>query len=284
MILIADSGSTKTTWVLLIDKKQIAGCTTQGFSPSFQNAETIATIMLAELGKEILQKQKNKTLQIFYYGTGCSTVEKKQTVSNALSSIFTEATITINHDLLASALALCGNKPGIACILGTGSNSCYFDGKEIKENVMSLGYFFGDHGSGAHLGKTLLQNYLENNLPEDLQTQFAVLPEFNKEYILQNVYQKPMPQRFLAAYTKIMDATLQHTFINELVKNCFAKFFVHQVEKYKLHKEVKINFVGSVAFYFKEQLNQVMVERGLQQGIILQSPMEGLVKYHLENS
>ncbi|MEO8760417.1 MAG: BadF/BadG/BcrA/BcrD ATPase family protein, partial [Bacteroidia bacterium] len=150
MILIADSGSTKTTWVLLNDKKQVAECTTQGFSPSFQNAETIANIMLAELDKEILQKQKNKTLQIFYYGTGCSTVEKKQTVSNALASIFSEATITINHDLLASALALCGNKPGIACILGTGSNSCYFDGRGIKENVMSLGYLFGDHGSGAH--------------------------------------------------------------------------------------------------------------------------------------
>ena len=282
MILIADSGSTKTTWVLLDGQKIVAENNTQGFSPSFQNAETISSIMFAELSKEILQEQKNKTLQIFYYGTGCSTDEKKQTVSNALSSIFTEAAVTINHDLLASALALCGNKPGITCILGTGSNSCYFDGKEIKENVLSLGYFFGDHGSGAHLGKTLLQNYLDGNFPKDLENTFSVLPEFNKEYILDNVYKKPMPQRFLAAYTKIMGANLQHNYINDLVKKCFAEFFIHQVDKYNLHKEVKISFVGSVAFHFQKQLQEVMAERTLQQGIILQSPMEGLIRYHLE--
>jgi N-acetylglucosamine kinase-like BadF-type ATPase len=283
MILLADSGSTKTTWVLLDDKKQVAESHTQGFSPSFQSAETIAGIMLEELGKEILQEQKNKELQIFYYGTGCSTEEKKQAVANALQSIFTEATITINHDLLASALALCGNKPGIACILGTGSNSCYFDGKEIKENLLSLGYFFGDHGSGAHLGKTFLQNYLDGNFPKDLEIVFSALPEFNKEYILENVYKKPMPQRFLASYTKIMGKYIQHDFINNLVKQCFADFFIHQVEKYSLHREVKISFVGSVAFHFQKQLQEVMIERGLQHGIILQSPMEGLVKYHLQN-
>ncbi len=284
MILIADSGSTKTTWVLLNNQKIVAECSTQGFSPSFQNAETIAKIMLAELSKEILEEQKNKTLQIFYYGTGCSTSEKKLAVSNALRSIFTEVSATINHDLLASALALCGNEPGIACILGTGSNSCYFDGKEIKDNVLSLGYFFGDHGSGAHLGKTLLQNYLEGNMPEDLENKFSALPDFNKEYILDNVYKKPMPQRFLAAYTKIMADNLQHHYMNDLIKKCFDEFFIHQVEKYKLHKEVKISFVGSVAFYFQKQLHEVMTERGLQPGIILQSPMEGLVKYHLQSN
>jgi N-acetylglucosamine kinase-like BadF-type ATPase len=281
MILLADSGSTKTTWVLLDDKNQVAESHTQGCSPSFQSAETMATIMQAELSKEILQEQKNKALQIFYYGTGCSTEEKKQAVENALQSIFTEATITINHDLLASALALCGDKPGIACILGTGSNSCYFDGKEIKENLLSLGYFFGDHGSGAHLGKTFLQNYFDGNLPKDLEVIFSALPEFNKEFILENVYKKSMPQRFLASYTKIMGKYIQHDFINDLVKKCFTEFFIHQVEMYKLHKEVKISFVGSVAFHFQKQLYEVMTERGLKHGIILQSPMEGLVKYHL---
>src|ERR1700740_3785536 len=151
MILLADSGSTKTTWVLLKDKKQIAESHTQGFSPSFQSAEVMAQIMKAELGKDILQ-QHESNLEIFYYGTGCSTAEKKQLVKNALHAIFNKAHINVDHDLLASALALCGKKPGIACILGTGSNSCYFDGKDIKENLLSLGYFFGDHGSGAHLG------------------------------------------------------------------------------------------------------------------------------------
>ena len=282
MILLADSGSTKTTWVLLKDKIRVAESHTQGFSPSFQNTETIANIMRAELANEILQKQDNNKLQIFYYGTGCSTQEKKQIVTNAIKSIFTNATVFVDHDLKASALALCGDKPGIACILGTGSNSCYFDGREIKENLLSLGYFFGDHGSGAHLGKTFLQNYLDGNFPKELEAVFSIMPEFNKEYILENVYKKPMPQRFLASYTKIMGNYIQHNFINNLVKQCFADFFIHQVEKYGLHKHVKINFVGSVAFHFQKQLHEVMTERGLQPGIILQSPMEGLIKYHLD--
>ncbi|HKC66742.1 MAG TPA: hypothetical protein VKG26_00795 [Bacteroidia bacterium] len=282
MILLADSGSTKTTWVLLKDKKQVAESHTQGFSPSFQSAEVIAQIMKAELGKDVLNEQTSE-LEIFYYGTGCSTAEKKQIIKTALSSIFTKAHITVDHDLLASALALCGNKAGIACILGTGSNSCYFDGKEIKESLLSLGYFFGDHGSGAHLGKTLLQHYLEGNLPKDLETVFGTMPEFNKETILHSVYKEPMPQRFLASYTKIIGKHINHPYMHNLVKTCFAEFFMHQVEKYSLHKQVKINFVGSVAFHFQKELHEVMGELGLQAGIILQSPMEGLIKYHTQH-
>lgn len=284
MILIADSGSTKTTWTLTDKKKVIDESHTQGFSPSFQTAETITKIMLSELNKEVLQQQNNNALQVFYYGTGCSTIEKVQLMQNALANVFTNAHITVNHDLYAAAIALCGNKPGIACILGTGSNSCYFDGKEIKESPLSLGYFFGDKGSGAHIGKTLLQYYLDDALPKDLQSALFALPEFDKETILENVYKKPMPQRFLASYTKVVANYTQHVFIQNLIKQCFADFFTHQVEKYSLQKQIEINFVGSVALHFKELLNEVMQGRGLKQGIILQSPMEGLVKYHLQNS
>jgi N-acetylglucosamine kinase-like BadF-type ATPase len=283
MILIADSGSTKTTWTLTDNKKVIAESHTQGFSPSFQTAEAMAKIMIAELSKEVLQQQNNNTLQVFYYGTGCSTAGKVQLMHDTLAAVFTKANITVNHDLYAAAIALCGNKPGIACILGTGSNSCYFDGKQIKENLLSVGYFFGDHGSGAHIGKIVLQYYLDGALPNELQTAFSALPEFDKETILENVYKKPMPQRFLASYTKVIANYMQHTFIQNLIKQCFADFFTHQVEKYSLHKQVEINFVGSVALHFKEQLQQVMQEHSLKQGIILQSPMEGLVKYHLQN-
>ncbi|MHB8260558.1 MAG: BadF/BadG/BcrA/BcrD ATPase family protein [Bacteroidia bacterium] len=284
MILIADSGSTKTTWCLLDNKKQIAESLTQGFSPSFQTAEVMAQLMMDELNAEILQQQRNHALQVFYYGTGCSTEGKIQLMHHALATVFTKARITVNHDLFAAAIALCGNKPGIACILGTGSNSCYFDGTAIKKSLLSVGYFFGDYGSGAHIGKTLLQYYLEDALPTDLQMAFKALPEFNKEYILENVYKKSMPQRFLASYTKVMANYMQHTFIQDLVKQCFADFFIHQVEKYSLHKQVEINFVGSVALHFKEQLQQVMQERGLKKGIVLQSPMEGLIRYHLQGS
>jgi N-acetylglucosamine kinase-like BadF-type ATPase len=282
MILLADSGSTKTTWVLLDGKRQIAESHTQGFSPSFQTAEAMSKIMLTELSTEVLQQQNNDALQVFYYGTGCSTAGKVQLMHDALAAVFTKAHITVNHDLYAAAIALCGNKPGIACILGTGSNSCYFDGAAIKESLLSVGYFFGDHGSGAHIGKTLLQYYLEDALPKELQTTLASLPEFDKETILEHVYKKPMPQRFLASYTKVIANYMEHAFIQNLIKQCFADFFTHQVEKYSLYKQVEINFVGSVALHFKEQLQQVMQERGLKKGIILQSPMEGLVKYHLQ--
>ena len=179
MILLADSGSTKTTWVLLDGKKQVAESHTQGFSPSFQTAEAMTKIMLAELSTEVLQQQNNNTLHVFYYGTGCSTTGKVQLMHDALAAVFTKAQITVNHDLYAAAIALCGNKPGIACILGTGSNSCYFDGKQIKESLLSVGYFFGDHGSGAHIGKTLLQYYLDGTLPKELQTVLSALPEFD---------------------------------------------------------------------------------------------------------
>ena len=284
MILIADSGSTKTTWVLIDTKKQIAESHTQGFSPSFQTTETISAIMLAELGKDVLEQQNNSALKVFYYGTGCSTTGKIQIMQNALASVFKKAHITVNHDLYAAAIALCGKTPGIACILGTGSNSCYFNGKEIKESLLSVGYFFGDHGSGAHIGKTILQLYLEDGFPKELQTAFLALPTFDKEFVLENVYKKPMPQRFLASYTKIIANYMQHTFIQDLIKQCFRDFFTHQVEKYTFHKEVEISFVGSVALHFKEQLQQVIEEKGLKRGIIIQSPMEGLVKFHAENN
>lgn len=284
MILIADSGSTKTTWVLLDNKKRIAESHTQGFSPSFQTAETMSAIMLAELSKDVLVQKNNNTLQVFYYGTGCSTIGKIQIMHNALAFVFKKANIIVNHDLFAAAIALYGKKLGIACILGTGSNSCYFDGKEIKESLLSLGYFFGDHGSGAHIGKTILQYYLEDGLPKELQTAFSALPTFDKEYILENVYKKPMPQRFLASYTKIIANYTQHQFIQNLIKQCFKDFFTHQVQKYTLHKEVEISFVGSVAFHFKEQLQQAMQEKGLKKGIIIQSPIEGLIKFHIENN
>ena len=281
MILLADSGSTKTTWVLLDNKTQVAKSHTQGFSPSFQTAEAITKIMLAELSKDVLQQQSNDALRVFYYGTGCSTEGKVKLMHDALAAVFTKANITVNHDLYAAAIALCQNKPGIACILGTGSNSCYFDGKEIKESLLSLGYFFGDYGSGAHIGKTLLQYYLEDALPKDIQRALSLLPEFDKEIILENVYKKPMPQKFLASYTKVISNYMQHPFMRNMVKQCFADFFIHQVEKYSLYKQVEINFIGSVALHFKEPLQEVMQERGLKMGLILQSPMEGLIKYHL---
>ena len=150
----------------------------------------------------------------------------------------------------------------------------------MKENIPSVGYFFGDYGSGGHIGKTLIQAYFDEKLPADLKKEFAAMPDFEREYILDNIYQKPMPNRFLASYGKIATEFINHPFIKDLVKKCFADFLIYQIEKYSKHKELPINFVGSVAYSNKDLLLEVLAERGLKAGIVLKSPMSGLVQFH----
>lgn len=280
MILIADSGSTKTNWVLLASNTKIIEANTQGFNPYFQTSRIIEDAILNELSKEIISHAKEKDLTVFYYGAGCSSPDKIKTVNLALKNIFVNAVIYVHHDLLASARSLCGNNAGIACILGTGSNSCYYDGKEVKENIPSVGYFFGDYGSGGHIGKTLIQAYFDDELPSDLKKEFLRMPDFDREYILENIYQKPMPNRFLASYGKIAAEFIEHRFIKNLIKKCFSDFLIYQVEKYSTHKQLPINFVGSVAYSNKDLLLEVIAERNLKAGTILQSPMDGLIEFH----
>jgi N-acetylglucosamine kinase-like BadF-type ATPase len=279
MILLADSGSTKTNWVLLNDDGNTTEATTQGFNPYFQTSRIIEEAIRCELSKEILAHGE-KELTIYYYGAGCSSPEKIKTVKTALENNFIHAKVFVEHDLLASARALCGHKPGIACILGTGSNSCYYDGKEIIENVPSVGYFFGDYGSAGHIGKKLIQAYFDDQLPDDLKKTFSEMHDFDREYILENVYQKPLPNRFLASYGKIASEFIVHPYIRQLVKNCFTEFLIRQVTRYSHHRELPINFVGSVALSNKELLLEVLEERKLKPGIILRSPMSGLLSYH----
>ncbi len=280
MILIADSGSTKAHWALLGEDSSFCEAYTQGFNPYFQTTRIIEDAVRSELSEEILRHAGNKQLKVFYYGAGCSSPEKVQTVKNALTKVFTNAEIHVEHDLLASARALCGTDPGIACILGTGSNSCYYDGKTVKENIPSVGYFFGDYGSAGHIGKTLIQAHFDDKLPEDLKKEFSQLHDFDREYILDNVYQKPMPNRFLASYGKIVAEHIHHPYMVSLIKKCFVDFLIFQVEKYSRHTQLPINFVGSVAFNNKELLLEVLSERGLKPGTILKSPISGLIKFH----
>lgn len=280
MILIADSGSTKAHWALLATDSKPAEAFTQGFNPYFQTARIIEDGVRHELPTEILSHAKSSDLVIYYYGAGCSSPEKVKVVMTALKKIFVNAEIHVEHDLLASARALCGNQPGIACILGTGSNSCYYDGQSVKENIPSVGYFFGDYGSAGHIGKTLIQAYFDEKLPADLKKEFFSMHDFDREYILENVYQKPMPNRFLASYGKIVAEYIDHPYMMSLVKKCFNDFLEFQVEKYSRHKELPINFVGSVAFNNKKLLLDVLAERGLKAGIILKSPISGLIKFH----
>ncbi len=276
MILIADSGATKTDWVIDDGKKIIKHLATEGFHPLFIDAKGIEQ----NLKENLLPSLHSKIEHIYFYGAGCSTDTNKQIVSSGIQKLFPNASIEVNTDLLGSARALCGNKPGIACILGTGSNACLYDGNQITEKIFSLGYIIGDEGSGAHLGKTLLKCYLSDKLPEMLSLKFNKKYALTKEEILVELYRKPYPNRFLASFTKFLSENIQDEFCINLIKNCFDDFFTNQLFTFSNYNSTPVNFVGSVAFIFSDVLNIVAQKHKVKMDKILQSPMDGLIEYH----
>ncbi len=277
-ILIADSGSTKTDWVLLDNNNIIFQYQTIGFNPYFQSSEDIYEEIKTKL-IPVLQDQLHNITHIYYYGAGCSTPDKVQVIKLGLYLAFGNILSEVNHDLLAAARALCGKEKGIACILGTGSNSCLYDGKDIIENIPSVGYMFGDHGSGATIGKTFVQYYFDKKLPVHLEKAFENAG-YDREVILENVYKRQMPNRYLASITNFISEYNNDTFIKDLIKNCFVDFFEAQVSKYTNAKTLPVNSVGSIGYYYKELLEIAAREKGFTIGNIIKSPIDGLIKYH----
>lgn len=277
-ILIADSGSTKTDWVLLDKNNIIIQFQTIGFNPYFQSSEDIhheiKTVLIP-----VLHDQLHTITHIAYYGAGCSTPDKVQVVKQGLYLAFGNILSEVNHDLLAAARALCGKEKGIACILGTGSNSCLYNGTEVTENVPSVGYLFGDHGSGATIGRTFIQHYFDEKLPLHLIKAFENAG-YHREIILENVYKKAMPSRYLASIVKFLSDYNNDSYVSELIKNCFLDFFDAQVSKYTNAKTLPVNSVGSIGFYYKDLLADAAKEKGFMIGNIIKSPIDGLIKYH----
>jgi N-acetylglucosamine kinase-like BadF-type ATPase len=277
-ILIADSGSTKTDWVLLDKNNIIIQFQTVGFNPYFQSSEDIYLEIKNKL-IPVLHDQLHTIKQIAYYGAGCSTSDKIQVVKQGLYLAFGNISSEVNHDLLAAARALCGKEKGIACILGTGSNSCLYDGKEVVENIPSVGYLFGDHGSGAAIGKAFIQHYFDGKLPIHLKTAFENAG-YHREIILENVYKKPMPSRYLASIVSFLVNYNNDSYIKELIKNCFLDFFDAQVSKYTDAQKLPVNSVGSIGYYYKDLLTEAALIKGFSIGNVIKSPIDGLIKYH----
>ena len=280
MILIADGGSTKTDWRLLKDGREYKQLQTMGFNPYLVSGDAIEEILWKELQPYIDTKGVSK---IYYYGAGCSTPTKNQQVENAFIKVFPAARIYIEHDLLGAARALCGNTEGVVAILGTGSNSCFYDGKSIVDHIFSLGYFFGDEGSGAFMGKNLLSSYLHNELPDDLKQKLEQDFPMSKESILDAVYNKPAPSRFLASFSTFINNNREDAFIRNLILGNFRSFYKYQVCCYPRHKEVPVSFVGSVAFHYQDLLHEAGAECGTRVGKVIQAPIDGLVEYHMED-
>ncbi len=274
--LIADSGATKAEWCLLINgrKKTII---TQGISPYFLNTEQIADLLLKELKPQLKNMEVD---EVFYYGTGCSNPANAKSVQKAIKKVFVNAKIAVHHDLMAAARALCGRKKGIACILGTGSNSCYYNGKKIVKNSPGLGYVLGDEGSGAYLGKKVVQYYLYDTFDEELRGRFNATYNTTAAEILENVYKKPLPNRYLAGFTKFLADNRDHFMIENIIEDGLNDFFFTHLCKYKEVWNMPVNFAGSVAFGFKDVLQQLCNSYEFELGRVMKNPMEGLVEYH----
>jgi N-acetylglucosamine kinase-like BadF-type ATPase len=284
MILIADSGSTKTDWVLTnkdgSNQKQFH---TIGYNPYFIDSEAIYYSISENLLKDL---DSNLVTEIYFYGAGCSTSEKKEIIKKALTKCFPEVSnMFIGHDLLASARALLGNETGFAAILGTGTNTCLYNGKEIIKNVDSLGYLLGDEGSGSYIGKKILRDFMRGNLQPDLHARFKERFQIeNNEQIYTTLFHTQFPNRYLAGFCKFADEYVTHPYIKNKVRDSFRDFFKNLVSKYPNYKDYPLNCVGSVGFVFKEILEEVAVGYDMKIGKIIKSPMNDLVNYHLNNN
>jgi len=276
MILIADSGSTKTTWCLVGNDKNTNRCTTGGINPFQLGLDEIVHLLETEFSLP-----HTDISEIWFYGAGCAFPDKNRIVSDALSRYFGVCNIQINSDLLAAAHSLCGKRPGIACILGTGSNSCYYNGQEIVQNVSPLGYVLGDEGSGNAMGKKLLSDILKKQLPETICNVFFDTYHVTPGEILDNIYRKPFPNRYLAQYARFVSTNIDCIEMQTLASNCFREFFQRNVLQYEFAKQSPIHFTGSIAFYFSEILKKTAGEFGMVVGNISQEPMNGLVEFHL---
>lgn len=274
MILIAESGSTKTDWVLLKEDKIQKQQQTLGINPFHQDISSIIDNIKS-------LENFHSVEQIFFYGAGCATDETKQKVKGALLEVFPSASCEIHSDVLAAARSVCGREKGIACIIGTGSNSCLYDGKDITHNVRPLGYILGDEGSGAVLGKRLIADILKGVAPEDITAAFYKKHDLEYAYIINKVYREEAPSRFLAQFTVFLSENIEHPYVSNLLQEEFTKFFERNIKQYDGHSSLPIHFIGSIAYYFKKELNKVAEKLNLQTGKIIKSPLEGLIEFHI---
>ena len=275
-ILIADSGATKCEWCVLDGKKKKI-LFTQGMSPYFLNSEQVQTILRNELLPVI---KKYVISDIYFYGTGCLAIENAKMMRTAIRKVFPDATIHVDHDLMGAAKAATGNTKGIVSILGTGSNSCYFNGNKIVKNSPGLGFILGDEGSGAFLGKKVIQYYLYETFDEELKYRFEIKYKTNQAEILEHVYKQPLANRYLAGFSLFLAENRGHYMVENIIEDGLNDFFFSHLCKYNESWKLPIHFVGGVAYGFKDVVKELCAGYEFELGRILKNPMEGLIEYH----
>lgn len=281
MKLIADSGSTKTDWTICRGREVIQAIQTQGINPYHQSEEVIAAILTDELMAG-LRIDIALITEVIFYGAGCANESSCDRVRKVIRAVLGLENIAVYTDLLGAARALCGHEEGIACVLGTGSNSCLFDGEKIIANVPSLGYILGDEGSSAVLGRKLLSDCLKNQMPDEIRDEFLKRYGLTQENVLERVYRQPLVNRFLAGLTPFLSEHREVPEVHRLLVSSFTEFLTRNVKQYR-RPWLPINCVGSIANAFAAELKEAAEGLGMEMGVILQSPMKGLVEYHCES-
>ncbi len=278
MIIIADSGSTKTSWCITGNTEINEFYQTGGMNPFFRTTAEIAD----EFGEKIFPKIKGEILEIYFYGAGVINEDKGNIVKNALFNFFPKAKIEVQSDLLAAARATLKREIGIACILGTGSNSCLYNGQDIVEHIPPLGFILGDEGSGSVLGRKLIGDFLKGIMPGNISEKFRIKFPLTYAEFMEGVYKKEKPNKFLAQFVPFIHENIEDMYCSQLIENSFDEFIRRNIFNYSGFREQPVCFVGSVAFYFQEQLKNVLTKNKLQIKTVLQEPLNGLIQYHTE--
>src|SRR5882672_5623050 len=276
MKLIADSGGSKIDWRLLNSDGTIGQTNTPGFNPYYQPIDDLNNTIRTAVAPIV----KEEVSDVYFYGAGVSSEKNQAVIREAFLSFFPKSKVEIGWDLLAAARALCGHEPGIACIMGTGSNSCLYDGEKITDNVANLGWILADEGSGTYLGKQLVFDYFRKEMPESLAKQFHARFSWSREEVLEKVYQQEKPGAFLASFAKFIFQHLKEPYCYQLAYQSFSDFFENNVMKYENYKNLKVHFTGSIGFYFSDVVRQVANDKGITVKNILEGPIAGLTLYH----
>lgn len=277
-IIIADSGSTKTDWIYVSGDDRISW-STEGLNPYFHTRQSIREVVEGgKTGNNITGSASS----IYFYGSGYGDPEHRDLIRDVLKDIWTDSEVDVTTDLVAAARACLGREPGVACILGTGSNSCLYDGAHITDHIPSLGFIFGDEGSGSWIGKELIRRYFYREMPDDLTGIFESEFEMNRDFILNTVYHKPQANRYVAGFANFTYRHRKHPYIRQLLRTGFEQFVKSQILKYQNAQDMDIGFVGSISFLHRDLLAKVLVHHELKPRVFVKSPMEGLITYHLE--
>ena len=281
MLCVIEGGSTKADWLIAEGIKTPTKLTTIGFNPFFHSSDFVFDSLSNQ--KE-LAKYKNADIEIHYFGAGCSSKERNAIIADGFKRFFEKAKVFVDHDLLASVYATCGDEPGIACIIGTGSNSCFFDGNKIHEKNYGLGYILGDEGSGSYYGRKLVTSFLYELMPENIYKSFLDTYHLDKDSIVRYVYNEPGANLWLASFSKFLTTHRHDPFIQHMIRHGMREFMELYVCHYKNYRNIPVHFVGSIAYVFREELKEVAHTHFINVGKIIKQPIDELMNYILLHS